>query len=88
MFSVGSYMVMIKTYSWTKKFLKSQIFSHQNQPETEFHAEGQKGAGPRRPPNFKDGSQKFEYFPIKSPFFGAHFFVWVEKSRFKDFDLL
>ena len=76
-------MVMIRTYSQNPKVLKSQIFSWQ---KTEFHAKGQKGVGPRRPPNLEDALIKFEYFSIKSQFFGAPFFVWAEKSQFEDFE--
>ena len=81
-------MVMMRAYSQNQKVLKSQIFSCQNRQKSEFHAEGQKGAGPRRPPNFEDGPPKFKYFLIKNQFFGAHFFVWAEKSRSEDVDSL
>ena len=77
-------MVMMKAYSQKKKVLKSQIFSCQNRQKREFHAEGQKGAGPLRPLNFEGISNKFRSFPVKYPKFGKPFFVWAVQSRFED----
>ena len=79
-------MVTMTAYSQKKKVLKSQIFSCQNRQKREFHAEGQKGAGPLRPLNFEGISNKFRSFPIKYPKFGTPFFVLAEQSRFADFN--
>ena len=71
----------MKAYSQKKKVLKSQIFSCQNRQKREFHAEGQKGAGPLRPLNFEGISNKFRSFPIKYPKFGMPFLDDEERLR-------